>query len=273
MTGFFDTDGSVVGDAFRRRGHRNTGEVMKDFYCKAVNNLSVMEWQHATADYQKVLKKGISGIIDEIDDSLLKHTGEDEKAFLNGLRRIALTLIAWCEKCSERVLEFSKAVEDPKYRSNLERLSVSLLNVPKNAPSNFYEACLCIYVCFSLDPDSLGTLDRYLSSFYFADLGAGRITREEAGEYLQELFLMIQAATPITSHNFTRGGESHFCVGGYLPDGSDAYNDLSRLILESLTDLPTYIPQVTLRWTKTQPREALRFAMDLERKDVNKFTC
>ena len=270
MTGFFDTDVSVVGDAFRRRGHRNTGEVMKDFYCKAVDNLSVMEWQHATADYQKVLKKGISGIIDEIDDSLLKHTGEDEKAFLNGLRKIALTLIAWCEKCSERVLEFSKTVEDPKYKSNLERLSVSLLNVPKNAPSNFYEACLCIYVCFSLDPDSLGTLDRYLSSFYLADLEAGRITREEAGECLQELFLMIQAATPITSHNFTRGGESHFCVGGYLPDGSDAYNDLSRLILESLTDLPTYIPQVTLRWTKTQPREALRFAMDLERKDVNK---
>jgi hypothetical protein len=152
MTGFFDTDGSVVGDAFRRRGHRNTGEVMKDFYCKAVDNLSVMEWQHATADYQKVLKKGISGIIDEIDDSLLKHTGEDEKAFLNGLRKIALTLIAWCGKCSERVLEFSEAVEDPKYKSNLERLSVSLLNVPKNAPSNFYEACLCIYVSFPLTP-------------------------------------------------------------------------------------------------------------------------
>ena len=67
MTGFFDTDGSVVGDAFRRYGHRHTAEVLKDFYLKAVDNLVVMEWQHATADYKKVLEKGIVGIIDEIE--------------------------------------------------------------------------------------------------------------------------------------------------------------------------------------------------------------
>ena len=270
MTGFFDTDGTVVGDAFRRYGHRNTKEVMKAFYCKPVDDRFVMEWQHATADYKKVLGVGISGIIAEIDKSLAKHTAPEDIEFLNGLRKVCETFIAWGEKCSARALEFSKTVENPTYRANLEKLSKTLLEVPKNAPKTFYEACLTIYICFSADPDSLGTLDRYLSSFYFADLEAGRITREEAGEYLQELFLMLQAATSINSKNFTRGGESHFCIGGYLPDGSDAYNDLSRLILESLTDLPTYIPQVTLRWTKTQPREVFRFAMDLERRDPHK---
>ena len=61
---------------------------------------------------------------------------------------------------------------------------------------------------------------------------------------------MVQAATP-KSGAFTRGGESHFCVGGYLPDGSDGFNEVSRLITESLLDLPTYIPQITLRWTKS----------------------
>ena len=89
-------------------------------------------------------------------------------------------------------------------------------------------------------------------------------------EYLQELFLMLQAATPITSAWFTRGGESHFCIGGYLPDGSDGFTALSRLILESLLELPTWIPQVTLRWTAKTPKEAFRFALDCERKDPNK---
>ena len=46
------------------------------------------------------------------------------------------------------------------------------------------------------DPDSLGTLDRYLQPFYDNDLKNGTLTREEAKEYLQELFLMLQAATP-----------------------------------------------------------------------------
>jgi formate C-acetyltransferase len=229
-----------------------------------------MEWQHATADYKKVLSVGISGIIADIDESLKVHTAPEEIEYLKGLRKVCETFIAWAEKCSRRALELSKTVENPEYRKNLEKLSRALLEVPKNPPKTFYEACLTIYICFSADPDSLGTLDRYLSPFYFADLEAGRITREEAGECLQVLFLMIQAATSIESKNFTRGGESHFCVGGYLPDGSDAYNDLSKLILESLTDLPTYIPQVTLRWTKTQPREVLRFAMDLERRDPHK---
>ena len=270
MTGFFDTDGSVVGDIFRRFGHRHTAKLLEDFYIKQVDDLFVLEWQHATADYKKLLAIGISGIIAEIDESLKVHTSPDEVEFLLGIRKVSETFIAWAEKCSARALEFSKTVENPEYRRNLEKLSKTLHEVPKNPPKTFYEACLAIYICFSADPDSLGLLDRYLSPYYFADLKAGRITREEAGEYLQELFLMIQAVTSAKSKLFTRGGESHFCVGGYLPDGSDAYNDLSKLILESLTDLPTYIPQVTLRWTKTQPREVLRFAMDLERHDPNK---
>jgi formate C-acetyltransferase len=80
---------------------------------------------------------------------------------------------------------------------------------------------------------------------------------------------MLQAATNKNGH-FTRGGESHFCIGGYLPDGEDGFTELSRLIVESLIDLPTYIPQVTLRWTKKTPREAFRFMLDCERRDPHK---
>ena len=55
MTGFFNCNGSVVGDAFRRIGHEATQKILSDFYLKSVDNLSTMEWQHATADYKKVL--------------------------------------------------------------------------------------------------------------------------------------------------------------------------------------------------------------------------
>lgn len=48
LTGFFRFDGSVVGDAFGRSGHKSTGQLMNLFYLKSVDNLSTMEWQHAT---------------------------------------------------------------------------------------------------------------------------------------------------------------------------------------------------------------------------------
>ncbi len=270
MTGFFNCDGSVVGDAFRRAGHKSWYEVRDNFYCKPVDNLSTLEAQHATADYRKVLDKGIEGIIAEIDESLKIHTQTEEVEFLIALKRVANALIGWAHKCSVKARELSETVSNKEYKKNLEKLSKALLNVPANKPSSFYEAVLTIYVCFSADPDSVGTLDRYLAPFYETDIKNGKLTREEAKEYLQELFLMLQAATHIESPYFTRGAESHFCIGGYLPDGTDGFCDLSRLVLEALLELPTWIPQVTLRWTAKTPKEVFRFALDCERKDPHK---
>ena len=270
MTGFFTFDGSVVGDAFSRSGHKNTEEAMRNFYLKPIDNLSTMEWQHATADYKKVLEKGIKGIIGEIDESLKIHKKQDETEFLNGIKKVAEALIEWARICSEKTAKLAAEVTDTSHKENLMRLSKALLNVPENKPSGFYEAALAIYICFSADPDSLGTLDRYLTPFYRYDIENGVITREEAKEYLQELFLMIQATRRPEADRFTRGAESHFCIGGYLPNGSDGFNEVSHLIVESLMELPTYMPQITLRWTEKTPHEILRFMMDAERNDINK---
>lgn len=270
MTGFFTFDGSVVGDAFSRSGHKNTEEALQNFYLKPIDNLSTMEWQHATADYKKVLEKGIKGIIGEIDESLKIHKKQDETEFLNGIKKVAEALIEWAHICSEKTAKLAAEITDTSHKENLMRLSKALLNVPENKPSGFYEAALAIYICFSADPDSLGTLDRYLTPFYRYDIENGVITREEAKEYLQELFLMIQATRRPEADRFTRGAESHFCIGGYLPDGSDGFNEVSHLIVESLMELPTYMPQITLRWTEKTPHEILRFMMNAERNDINK---
>lgn len=205
MTGFFNCDSTVVGDAFRRMGHKAFSEIQKDFYLKPIDNLSTFEWQHATADYKKVLDKGIKGIIEEIDQSLEIHKETEKIEFLTALKNVANALIGWVHKCAGKALELSKTVENTEYKENLEKLSAALLNVPENPPKTFYEAVLTIYVCFSADPDSVGTLDRYLRPFYDCDIQMGVITRDEAKEYLQELFLMLQASTHITSPNFTRG--------------------------------------------------------------------
>jgi len=269
LTGFFNCDGTVVGDIFRRMGHKNFAKICEQFYFKPLKNLTTFEWQHATANYEKVLSKGLSGIIEEIEQSEKIHDGE-EKSFLLAVKRVANALIGWTKKCSYMAKKLSERVENEQYRANLNRLSETIARVPEQKPNTFYEAVLTVYVCFSIDPDSIGTPDRYLYPFYIKDLNSGKITRDEAKEYLQELFLMLQAATNITNKNFTRGGESHFCVGGYTLNGEDGYNDLSELILESLMELPTYIPQVSLRWTKKTPKEVFRHVLDLERRDPHK---
>ena len=270
FTGFFSFDGSVIGDIFSRSGHKNTDELIKDFYCKSIDNLSSMDWQHGTSDYRHVLSVGIVGIISDINDSISVHTESSELDFLNGLKRIAETFILWLKKCSALASDYCNNIEEPEYRENLKKLSSALLNISENAPKNFYEAVLTIYVCFSMNPDSFGTLDRYLSEFYFRDISNGILTKEDAKAYLQELFLMVQAYAHKDSDEFTKGGQSHFCIGGRDENGKDCYNQVSQLIIESLMELDTHIPEISLRWTNATPREVFRYVLACEKSDKNK---
>lgn len=269
--GIITFDGSVEGNVFNRNGHKNFAIASENFYNKPVNNLLTFEWQHSAGDFGKIINIGINGIKDNIKKSTEIHKDNANAIeFLETQTDICDSIIEWAKKCSKKAIMISKSISDKRYKRNLKRLSMSLKNVPENPASNFYEAILSLCICFGLLPDSIGLIDRYLYPFYKSDIDRDILSKEEAAEYLQELFLMIQGRTHISSDRFYRGGESHFCVGGYLENGEDGFNELSKLIVDSLIELPTWIPQISLRWTPKTPHEVLRYMMDCERKDSNK---
>lgn len=269
--GIITFDGSVEGNVFNRNGHKNFAIASENFYNKPVDNLLTFEWQHSAGDFGKIINIGINGIKDNIKKSTEIHKDNANAIeFLETQTDICDSIIEWAKKCSKKAIMISKSISDKRYKRNLKRLSMSLKNVPENPASNFYEAILSLCICFGLLPDSIGLIDRYLYPFYKSDIDRDILSKEEAAEYLQELFLMIQGRTHISSDRFYRGGESHFCVGGYLENGDDGFNELSKLIVDSLIELPTWIPQISLRWTPKTPHEVLRYMMDCERKDSNK---
>ncbi len=271
FTGLIKFDGSVEGDIFNRPGHANFWQAYNYFYNQPIDNLLTFEWQHSAGDFGKIITGGIIGVTDEINKSIENHKGdEDALQFLETQSNICDAIIDWAKKCSKKALAISESTKNTKYKKNLEGLSQALELVPQNPAKNFYEAILTLYVCYGFIPDSIGLIDRYLYPFYKKDIENGDLTKEEATEYLQELFLMLQARIHISSDRFYRGGESHFCVGGYLENGEDGFNELSKLIVDSLMELPTWIPQISLRWTPKTPHEVLHYMMDCERKDPNK---
>lgn len=269
LTGYLKFDGSIPGDIFNRMGHKNFDVLRRDFYNKPIDNLTTFEWQHSVADYDKVIRIGIAGLIDEINASKKNHTDPDRLAFLDALETVAQTIIDWAHKCAQKAEKVSKETDNPEYRENLIKLASALRRVPENGAQTFYEAILTVYIVFAFVPDSIGTIDRYLYPFYVKDIASGALTREKAKEYLAELFLMLQSRISIKSDRFYRGGESHFCIGGYLPNGEDGFNELSSLVLETLIELPTWIPQVSLRWTKKTPHSVLKKVLDMSRNDPN----
>ncbi len=270
LTGYLRFKGNVMGDIFMRNGHQNFDSAIEEFYCKPREGFVSFEWQHSVADFEKVIKIGINGFKKEIENSRKNHNEKEKLEFLDAVDMIADAIIGWAEKCSAAALIEAEKTNNPEYKANLLKLSKALLNVPQNPATSFYEAVLTVYVIYAFVPDSIGTIDRYLYPFYQNDINSGKLTNEEAKAYLQELFLMLQARISIESDRFYRGGESHFCIGGYLENGEDGFNELSKLILDSMLELPTWIPQISLRWTKKTPTDVLRYVMDCERNDPNK---
>ena len=271
FTGYLRWRGNVMGDFFQRWGHKNFAEGQAAFYAKPIDGTFTFDWQHSVIDFEKIIKIGINGYKAEIAESKKNHTDKDELIFLDALDMIADGIIGWGEKCSSAALEASEKTEDTEAKARLKKLAETIKRVPANPAESFYEAVLAIYVAFAFNQDSISTLDRFLYTFYVKDKEAGILSDEEASAYLQELFLMIQFRKKIDGWDeFTRGGECHFVVGGYLPNGEDGFTELSKLILDSLLELPTWCPEVSLRWTKKTSPEVFKYVMECERKDAHK---
>ena len=261
MTGYFRFDGSCVGDVFTAAGHQNQGEMMGVFYTIPYHNIFTLEWHHSAARFDWVIDYGVEGLLSRIEKSRALHTDPERLDYLDALAKFCNGIIAWADKCALRTLETAGKTE----------LAEKLPRVIRYGADGFYEAVLCLCFCFAFLPDSIGLIDRYLYPYYKKDLDSGKITRDDAKEILQELFIMIQSSnSTIGQANFTRSAECHFSIGGYTPDGDDGFNDLSKLIVEAIIELPTYRPQITFRWTKKTPYETFKFMLECERKDKNR---
>jgi hypothetical protein len=107
MTGLFVFDGSVPGDGMSVLGLENIQGLLREFFQRPLNNLSTFEWQHATADYNMLIRKGIRGLISDIEVSKKEHVGDtDAVEFLDALKTVAEAMIAWAHKCADESVIF-----------------------------------------------------------------------------------------------------------------------------------------------------------------------
>ncbi len=258
-------------DFMRKNGFKYTKEIQRNFFGLETGPFEDFKFwghQHVVADFGKIIDLGLEGIKEQAKASLIKYSDDADKTdFLQSCIMMCDGIIAWAQKCSCECYNKAISETNKKRKQELLAMSQNLKRVPAFPAENFYEAIQCLYFCFDFVSDSLGLPDRWLYKFYKKDIANGTLTEDFAKELLQELFIRVQSCTPLTSPHFTKGGESNFSLGGYTVEGEDGYNELSELILNSLLELPLYIPQVTFRWTKKTPFELLYHIMDLERKD------
>ena len=240
---------------------------------------------HLTVDYGKVLAAGYTGIIKEAKNALDKLSQGDadyakRSHFLNAVIISCEAAIKYAKRYAELATSMAKTTMDVKRRRELEDIAAACRNVPEFGATSFREACqsfwfvqMLLQVESSGHSISPGRFDQYMYPYYKKDLDSGKITREEAQELMDCIWVKLNDLNKCRDAASAEGfaGYSLFqnlIAGGQDKYGRDATNDLSFMSITATEHVFLPQPSFSVRVWNGTPHEFLIRAAELTRTGI-----
>ncbi len=234
---------------------------------------------HTVLD-DKIYRRGMLDFIAEIEaqlealDYLADPNAYARQEQLKAMRIAARALIRFAERHAEKARELMKQEADPDRREELARIADVCSYVPANAPRDFWDALqyywfVHVGVTSELNPwDAFnpGHLDHHLYPFYQQGLADGTLTREEAEELLQCLWIKFnnQPAPPKVGVTAQESGTytdfAQINLGGVTVEGADAVNDVTYLLLDVIETMRLLQPSSSIQVSKKNPDRFIKRA-------------
>ena len=209
---------------------------------------------------------------------------------LKAMAICADALIRFAERHAEKARELAQREKDPQRKKELERIAEACTHVPAHPPRDFWEALQYYWfvhlgVTTELNPwDAFcpGHLDQHLYPFYEKGLEEGTLTREQAEELLQCLWVKFnnQPAPPKVGVTAQESGTYtdfvQINLGGLRADGSDGVNELSYLMLDVIGEMRQVQPNPSVQVSMKSPERFLKHAAKVIRQGMGKpdlFNC
>jgi len=224
---------------------------------------------HTIPGYKRVLAMGFKGIGEWAEKELAELDPADKdyehrKDFYASVSQAAKAVCAYAQRYAALAEEMSVKAPEPR-KSELLEIAERCRRVPAEPPATFLEAIQAMWmtqvvleISYGLDNIfSPGRVDQYLYPFYQADLEAGRITRAQALEAIEEY--LIKAADSYVH------GPNNMTVGGVGRNGEDSTNEVSFLFLEGFENIKGLGSTLAARISPKAPREFLLKALKVHR--------
>ena len=240
---------------------------------------------HTVAD-DKIYRKGFLDFKAEIERSLRSLDYHNDPEAYNKQKELEAmsiccdAIIRFAERHAEKAHELAEHEADPQRKKELERITEVCSHVPAHAPRDFWEA-LQVYWFAHLgvitelntwDSFCPGHLDQHLYPFYKKGLEDGSLTREQAEELLQCLWIKFnnQPAPPkvgvTAEESATYTDFANINLGGLRSDGSDGVNEVSYLLLDVIDEMRLTQPSSNIQLSKKSPDRFLKRACEIIRK-------
>ncbi len=223
-----------------------------------------LEGGHRLPRYQLILERGAAALRAEAEERLAAVEGtapaaERTRALYRSIITVYRAMSDFGQRWSGTLQDLAETEQDDGRREELRRMATVCRRVPAQPARTFREAMQCVWStvvtnvaeCPGL-ATSLGRFDQYMLPFFRSDIAAGRLTREDARELIECLFLKFYRTFDF----------HHTMIGGITPAGDDGTNELSWLCLEAMERLRT--PRdVAVRIHPGTPPEFLRKAVEV----------
>ena len=232
-------------------------------------------------DYIDVLlPKGYGGIKKEAEEhlaSLSEAIAEDRKKidYYKSIVLICDGMINLGRRYAQKAEEMARDEKDATRKAELLEIAEICSVIPENPPKTFREAVQFVWFVqlggilaenpLAWNP---GRFDQYMFPYYDADVKAGKLTRDEALELIQLLWLKYSEWAWTISKN-TAGffaGYTNFenlTIGGTKVDGSDATNEISYLAIQATREIMTHQPTLSCRIHPDCPKEFMEAVTEL----------
>ncbi|MBN2062365.1 MAG: formate C-acetyltransferase [Deltaproteobacteria bacterium] len=228
-------------------------------------------------DFAKVLNEGLNKIIDDARTELraLRYFSAEEvkkNDFLESVIISLLSIVRIAERFAAMAEKMASSENDLNRKEELVRISEICRRVPGTPALNFREAIQSFWFIFLMTLGGAspgGRFDQFMYPFYKNDIEKGRITDEEVMELLECLRIKVM------QYNFIGGGKlqrekwsgmarwHNFVIGGVTPEGEDATNPLSYLILEAARECRTPHHTITVRVHEKTPETLMLKALEV----------
>jgi formate C-acetyltransferase len=235
-----------------------------------------------TVEFEKVLQDGLNKIIKEAEEELKnldsKNAGSEDKA--NFLKAVIIghnAIIRFAKRFADLAESMAARTTDPIRKIELEEIAAICRKVPANPASTFYEAMQSFWFIFLMTTPSpvasIGRFDQYMYPFYKRNIEEGTVTEAEILELLQCLRIKDMQINR-TSGKLARQKNAgmakwhNMTIGGVTPEGEDATNELTYLILDAIKLCPTPHHTVTVRVHDGTPEPLMLKALEVVKTGV-----
>lgn len=205
---------------------------------------------HVIGGYDRVLHKGF-GSLAHAARTRLDKGGRVGQEFARASLIVCEAATEYVLRYTARAREMTEEATNEEYADQLQRIADACQWVAVHPPRSFFEAVQLLWLTHELitceqgsGSLSLGRLDQYLFPYYEKDLAAGMLTRPEAGELIEALWVKF---------NGLSGGYQHVVLGGCGSGGTYVANDLSSLCLQATGNLKMDQPLLSVRWHPDMP--------------------